>query len=648
MRPVSTGVGWAAGAVVLLLLAALAWSVVATTPQSACRAQVTPAWKKVQEAKPPEVGQADDEDDGDYEDGEPEDLTRKRDPLDNTWNDSWGTILKKSPRKAVTDADIQKALSRARAHLRMAQNYNGSFQDKYGAFAPGETALALLAMRYAGVDVSNSAYQKGLKFVLETDSPKVYANSLVGQILAMAPQEKRPREVRARMVKLAKFFQASQLANGMWSYHLIRNPDEKDMWLYQGDNSNTQFAVLGLWKLADAGIPVNLPMLRKCEKHFMTTVVGAGWSYWPNRQIVSEGKDRDTVLVHNAKRSASMTATGLASLYIMADLLHARDTGRLPIDDRIDAAIGLVAKDLAAWLAAKPDPKSATRNRDHRGRRILNANDLYYLYSVERVGAASGRKFFGSIEWFPKVAHLLLDQQNPNGSWGLMSGRRGSLFGASGNAGAGAKNIVETAFAMLFLARGRAPIFFNKLVYRGGWNVYRQDVAHATRYAGRQLEQHFNWQIVHLDDGPQAWLDAPVLVITGERGPQFSARQQESLKQYAARGGLLFADACNGGRDFTKTIRELGQAAWPDLEWKKLDGKHPLYTQDAHFDLTKQPELWGLTDKQGFTFFVLSPRGISGDWHGNNTRRNRDTFRFAINLFRYALRGKPVRGRVAE
>jgi len=79
---------------------------------------------------------------------------------------------------------------------------------------------------------------------------------------------------------------------------------------------------------------------------------------------------------------------------------------------------------------------------------LMNAGNFYALYGIERIATASGRRYFGAIDWFQSGVDSAIKRQNP-------AGRFNGIYGA----------VPDTSFALLFLSRGRAPVMMNKLQY---------------------------------------------------------------------------------------------------------------------------------------------------------------------------------------
>src|SRR6185295_12763850 len=111
--------------------------------------------------------------------------------------------------------------------------------------------------------------------------------------------------------------------------------------------------------------------------------------------------------------------------------------------------------------------------------------------------------------------------------------------------------ISSTSFALLFLARGRNPVAFNKLQYNGRWNARPRDDLVLTHWISRRFERPLNWQIVNLDQDVSDWLDAPVLLITGSRDPKFTDEDVARIRSFIAAGGIVFSTAENANQEFT-------------------------------------------------------------------------------------------------
>jgi hypothetical protein len=79
------------------------------------------------------------------------------------------------------------------------------------------------------------------------------------------------------------------------------------------------------------------------------------------------------------------------------------------------------------------------------------------LYAVERIGVASGQKYFGTNDWYQKGADWLIKVQTKTGK------NEGMWFAPKTLC----TPLHDTCFGTLFLARGRAAVAVNKLEYAG-------------------------------------------------------------------------------------------------------------------------------------------------------------------------------------
>ena len=255
----------------------------------------------------------------------------------------------------------------------------------------------------------------------------------------------------------------------------------------------------------------------------------------------------------------------------------------------------------------------------------------YGLYGLERVGLASGFKYFGAHDWYAELARHLLGEQTPSGAW-------------SGG-GSTAQVEVDTSYALLFLARGRHPILFNKLRYPGRWNDRPRDVAHLARYASAQLERPLNWQVVNLHRPWFDWMDSPVLYLSGETPPALTDHDVRALRDFALGGGLIFTHADGGSPAFTDWVRQLVRRAFPQYELTTIPKDHPLNT--VLYRLKDPPPLQ-VVNNGSRVLLVHSPTDVAGGWQLDWTGTDASAFQLALNVFVYAAGKTDYHNRLAS
>jgi len=168
-----------------------------------------------------------------------------------------------------------------------------------------------------------------------------------------------------------------------------------------GDNSCSQYAVLGLLAAAKAGVKAPRETWERAAAWFLDSrAPRRGWGYG-----------------HRADSTGSMTTAGLAGLAVSRHGLGREIPGAdVALCEGVD------------WLA---------RSFRLDGNPQRTSWHYYYLYGLERAGRLLGKEFFGRNEWYPQGARYLIDHQAGSGSW----------TGSGGNN----DEIRDTAFALLFL-----------------------------------------------------------------------------------------------------------------------------------------------------------------------------------------------------
>jgi hypothetical protein len=299
---------------------------------------------------------------------------RKRDPLDLD--------------QAMIDLAIEKGVRALRRIRGEESPWN------YANHPVGTTALVVLALHASGASRKDRDVKAALKYIVGEPVPqKTYECGLVAMALEVVNARRYKRHIGA----CAKRLISTQLADGMWGYPTG-----------DGDNSNTQYAVLGLRSAARADIKIPKRVWKAIRQHFLRTkAYEGGWSY---RKPV--GKQTGC--------SASMTAAAVTCLLICLEneglkIGNPEDRALREAIDSGFTALGKIMK--------------------------LDTDALYALYGIERSGILGRRAVMADKPWYAPGAKRLLDEQGRDGFWR-----------------AGYNEAVQTAFAILFLKKATAPI----------------------------------------------------------------------------------------------------------------------------------------------------------------------------------------------
>jgi hypothetical protein len=254
----------------------------------------------------------------------------------------------------------------------------------------------------------------------------------------------------------------------------------------------------------------------------------------------------------------------------------------------------------------------------------------YLLYGVERIGAASGYKYFGELDWYKIGSDYLLERQHADGSWT-------NQFDP----------LVETSFCILFLSRGRAPVAINKLTYQlsvegqpreAHWNQRPRDVANLTRWIGKQIERPLNWQIVNLNVSPKDLHDAPILYLSGNQKLELSAEDYQTLKTYIETGGMILANADCGDARFADSFQRLGQGLFPGHEFRELPPDHPIYRAQFHRERWRnKPSVLALSDGNREVMILIPTSDPARYWQTQAVGGHDELWQLFANIYLYSV-----------
>ncbi|MEN8149453.1 MAG: HEAT repeat domain-containing protein [Planctomycetota bacterium] len=303
--------------------------------------------------------------------------------------------VKKPDPASFDQALVNLAIEKGAAALKAIRKEDTPWE--YGGHPVGTTALVVLALRASGLDPKKDRdLRAGLEYIVKAPTPQ---RTYDAGIVAMALEACGGKRFKRKIAACAKWLVENQKDSGIWGY-----PNGN------GDNSNSQYAVLGLRAAAKAGVKVPQRTWRRATDHFLGTQIEDGsWSYVPGPNV-SAG-------------STSMTAAGVASLLVCLENLNpgkgdAEDDERKKILAAIDRGFSALGEKMK-----------------------IDTDSLYALYGIERAGVLGRRGGMGGKAWYAPGATRLVEEQDRRGFWT-----------------GGYNEPVQTAFAILFLKKFTAPI----------------------------------------------------------------------------------------------------------------------------------------------------------------------------------------------
>jgi squalene cyclase len=200
-----------------------------------------------------------------------------------------------APARLVSAQEVRTAIQRGVDFLKTQQRDDGSWSYRAPEHTQGLAALCVYAMGESGVREIDPALAKGMDFVLSQPLAATYDAGCA----ALAITSVNPAKYIRNLAQARDYLVSTQGPNGMWVY----SASQVDRG--GGDNSNTQFAMLGLNAAMSVGLDVPLATLRLSLNHYaITQNPDGGWGYRPG----------DTSY-------GSMTAAGVSALSILGSRL---------------------------------------------------------------------------------------------------------------------------------------------------------------------------------------------------------------------------------------------------------------------------------------------------------------------------------------
>jgi hypothetical protein len=390
-----------------------------------------------------------------WQEGDRKHLLRKR---TLTIQDAWKDPAPASADDAAFQERIRNAIRASVAHLKQKVGERANDEMKAGDnphhdHRPGELAIMLLALRRSGEDARDEALARGFDRLRKCVIEGTY--SLAAAILAMESLYTPAgewAELRAGRIKtpMARTLPPADFALVKeWSDTLLGNIDKTvdpayvRRWHYgpgaDWDNSNCQYACLGLYGAQLCGVDVSPQVWSAAMQHWLQEARIDGPAIALDvafhKDIAKPGRTRTGGKVQprgwgyrrDDPLTGSMTTAGIAGLTLCSSALRLQKKGnpKLMADAEATVRAGL------AWMQRNPTPRG---NPSSNG--VRPDWHLYYLYGLERACELNQVAWIGGRDWYVEGAMQLVASQRPDGSWG---------------------GFADTAFGLLFLMKASLP-----------------------------------------------------------------------------------------------------------------------------------------------------------------------------------------------
>ncbi len=394
----------------------------------------------------------------------------------------------------VDQARVDAAIKKGVEYLK---SKNSEFMNTFGHVdrQMSDCELVLLTYVTADVPITDPAAKELFDDMMKRKPEATYCTSLQAMVLEEVDRVKHQH----RIAQCAQFLVDNQSAQGFWGYGeptqavenftptTTSNPvatQPKGAKVYEdpgvssakikprvknriavkktrdgnpNDNSNSQYAALGVRACHDSGIIIPrdvtalaVKWIRTCQKNEsnakaepldLDTLIGGGGGGGGGTGPGSTATALRVVAAPQGwcyrdhddhKAYGSMTAGSIGSLCIWM-YVNDNDEGRNKSWKRDkDVHKGLQWMNKNWSVTCNPGPY------EHAGMEENSQHWYhYYLYAMERVGMLYGTETIGSHEWYPEGAKELLNTQKDDGSW---------------------ENARNTCFAILFLKRATRPL----------------------------------------------------------------------------------------------------------------------------------------------------------------------------------------------
>lgn len=482
-------------------------------------------------------------------------------------------------------------------------------------YETGNHALACWAMLAAGESYQDPRLYRRISWVLASDTPFTYDRGMRLMMLSRLPGGMFTRPAKRDADWLASA--VTDMGNFNGSHYNGRSTGF-------GDHGSGFYGVLGLWGADQLDIELSdKKVWGPIDHHWRLTQQKtpgdkpAGWAVGMLHELGMRDPDAGRPITTNTRTTVTgpMTAAGVATLTLTERYLK----GPKLIEPGRDNVSPKLRKGLR-WLDENFDPAQSP-----------GADWFYYMWTIQRVGQATGRRTFNGVDWFRHITAEMLNRQGDDGLWHDPSGKQGKLL--------------STGFALLYLANALEPVAVSKVRFDGAWDNRPNDLWNFAEYASDIYEVDTTWQIIGLDQPMYELADSPLLYLATHEPFTLSDDEIDRLREYIEAGGMLvFNPEAPLGR-LQGSIDALVGSLFPGRALEPVAEFHPFYSLHTKLRPTVQMQM---VHNGVRPMMVVFNRDIGRGLQSNNPKRHADSFVAMSNLYLYAVGTEANRTRLAS
>jgi hypothetical protein len=133
----------------------------------------------------------------------------------------------------------------------------------------------------------------------------------------------------------------------------------------------------------------------------------------------------------------------------------------------------------------------------------------------------------------------------------------------------------------------RGLVQIAKLRHSGGWDTAPRALGNLLTALNETVGLAAATTVEAIPPTLEEMSNFPIVYMHGRYRFQIPGQQQDALRDYLNRGGVLFADACCGSPNFDRSFRDLIKQLYPEHPLEQIPADHEMFSAAMEHDIKK-------------------------------------------------------------